>query len=390
MYKKVCLLTALMVLFSAPIRAELFDNNDILGEWSIYNIEVNPVLGAYWYFADINVTSTTDITGVINTPDGTIMNIINGEASLTTDGSLSGSFSTDAGLTGTVVDGLQDQNHSIFSYVGVDSQDSLSLAVGIKKGDQYQLSNMAGDWRFYAIEIDPVVAGIYWIMGDATVDTNGNITNGDYLAPDGTAIKMTSGNIALSSEGKISGTFNFDDGSITQVSDGMADMLKTFAVFVDTNSTGRIGFDIALQKGGDYLPSDLAGDWVFYNFTVDTANELAYWLHGDGTIDRNGDIKGIYTGPDGTVSTISSGNASLSDSGEITGSFTVDSVATETIQSGFMDQNKSIIVFVGTSDNDQMDLGIGYRTSALPRTEPPPAGRDGGSGGCFIQALTYR
>jgi hypothetical protein len=74
----------------------------------------------------------------------------------------------------------------------------------------------------------------------------------------------------------------------------------------------------------------------------------------------------------------------------------VDGVATETIQSGFMDQNKSIIVFVGTSDNGQMDLGIGLRTSAVP-TLVDPAGSDGdsggggdgdGGGGCFIGFAT--
>ena len=73
--------------------------------------------------------------------------------------------------------------------------------------------------------------------------------------------------------------------------------------------------------------------------------------------------------------------------GELQGSFTVDGVATETIHSGYMDENKSIIVYVGTSDNNQMDLGIGFRTSVIP-AEPSGGGGDGGGGGgCFLNSI---
>jgi hypothetical protein len=65
----------------------------------------------------------------------------------------------------------------------------------------------------------------------------------------------------------------------------------------------------------------------------------------------------------------------------------VEGVANETIQSGFMDQNKSMLVFVGTSDNGQMDLGIGFRTSELPAAGN--GGGGGGGGSCFVQTLSY-
>lgn len=53
-----------------------------------------------------------------------------------------------------------------------------------------------------------------------------------------------------------------------------------------------------------------------------------------------------------------------------------------------MDQNKTMIVFVGTSDNWQMDLGIGMRTSDVPSSVGPAGGGGssggGGGGGCFL------
>ena len=120
-------------------------------------------------------------------------------------------------------------------------------------------------------------------------------------------------------------------------------------------------------------------------FTIDVASEGAYWVYGTGSINSDGHITGNYTTPDTSEFMISDGQASLSSSDELTGAFTIDGVATETIQSGFMDQNKSIIVFVGTSDNDQMDLGIGFRTSDIP-AEPKSSG-GGGGGGCFINSI---
>jgi hypothetical protein len=333
----------------------------------------------------LNVVSTTDITGTLNAPDGSSMVIESGDASIAADGSLTGSFTVDTGVTGTVINGLQDQNHSIFGFVGADSEAALSFAMGIKGGGQYQTTDMAGDWRFYAIEIDPNLPGLYWIYGDATVGADGSISSGTYKGPDGTEISVTGGQFALTAEGKVSASFQFDDGASSQVSDGMVDKLKTMGLFVDIDNTGRLGYDIALKKGGSYQPSDLAGNWKLYNFTIDVANELAYWVYGTGSIDSDGNLTGSYIAPDDSEFTISDGQASLSTSGDLSGSFTVDGVAIETIQSGFMDQNKSIIVYVGTSDNNQMDLGIGFRTSDIPIT--PSSGGGGGGGGCFLNSI---
>ena len=386
MVKRSYLLILLLLVMATISNAEVFEETDILGQWYVYEIDVSPTLGAYWLYGDLDVVSTTDITGTLYAPDGSSMVIESGEASIASGGALTGSFTTDTGVTGTVTDGLLDQNQSIFSFVGADSDQALSFALGIKGGAQYQTADMAGDWRFYAIEIDPNIPGLFWVYGDGTVGADGSISSGTYWGPDGTEISVTGGQFALTAEGKVSASFEFGDGSSSQVADGMVDNLKTFGLFVDIDNTGRLGYDIALKKGGSYQPSDLAGDWKFYNFTIDMANELAYWVFGNGTIDANGNLTGSYTAPDSSEFAISNGQASLSTSGELSGSFTVDGVANETIQSGFMDQNKSIIVFVGTSDNDQMDLGIGFRTSEIPST-PSSGGGGGGGGGCFLNSI---
>jgi hypothetical protein len=391
MLKKSCMFLSLLFLVTTAAKAETFDEIDTLGQWHVYELDVDSTIGAYWHYADIDVAGATDISGEITTPFGSTMEIISGESSIASNGFLSGSFTTDTGLNGTIVDGLQDQNHSIFSYVSADSQDTLGLAIGIKSGGQYQASDMAGEWRFYGIDVDPTLPGLYWIIGDVIVDAAGSISSGDYSGPDGTTINLTDGQLAVAPDGTFTGAFDFESGLKTQVVNGTVDGLKTFAAFVYSNSKNGLGFDIALKKGGAYRPADLTGDWTFYNFTIDAANELAYWLFGNGTIDSEGHLAGSYAGPDGSFFTISSGQASIDNSGELSGSFTIDGGATETIQSGFMDRNKSMIVYVGASDNNQMDLGIGFRTSDPPALETSRASSGqsdgGGGGGCFIDNM---
>jgi hypothetical protein len=390
MVKKVCLYLCLIMLIAGLARAETFDDADILGQWHVYELDVDPTTGAFWLFADVNVAGASSVSGSITGPDGSSQTITGGNASIASDGALSASFTTNTGVTGTFVDGLQDQNHSIFGYVSSDTQNALGFGVGLKSGGQYQTADMAGQWRFYGIEVDPALPGLYWIVGDARVEGSGTISAGQYSGPDGTTIDLTSGQFSIGANGKITGAFSFEGGLSTEVKDGMVDDLKTFAVFVNLDNTGRMGFDIALKKGGSYQSTDLAGTWIFYNFTIDTVQDIAYWVYGNGTIDDSGGLTGSYTAPDTTRFTISSGQAAIDSSGEITGSFTVDGVATETIQSGFMDRNKTIIVFVGTSDNGQMDLGIGLRTSDVPSSGGTAGGGGGGGGGggCFFSLAT--
>ncbi len=392
MIKKVFLFLFLILLIAGFARAETYEATDILGQWYVYELDVHPTTGAYWLYADVNVAGATSISGSFTGPDGSSQTIAGGNASIASDGALNASFTTNTGLTGTFVDGLQDQYHTIFSYVSSDTDNALGFGVGLKSGGQYLTADMAGQWRFYGLEVDPTLPGLYWIVGDAQVEGSGTISSGQYSGPDGTTINLTSGQFSIGASGKIVGTFSFEGGLSSQVMDGMVDYLKTFAVFVDLDNTKRMGFDIALKKGGSYLSTDLAGTWSFTNFTIDTVQNIAFWVYGSGTIDNSGSLTGSYTAPDTTQFTISSGQAAIDSSGEITGSFTVDGVATETIQSGFMDQNKTIIVFVGTSDNGQMDLGIGLRTSDVP-SSVGPAGGDGssgggGGGGCFIGLAT--
>ncbi len=366
MLKKSIIFIMLLCAMTSSSLAVTFTEQDALGEWYLYELDVSPDLGPFWLYANATVTSTTDIAGIISLPDGSSQIIESGIVSISPDGSLTASFTTDTGLTGTVVDGLQDQNKSIYSYVSADTQNALGLAVGIKAGGQYQPYDMAGEWRFFGISADPTFPGLYWIEGEGSVDASGNITSGIYRGPDGTAINTTNGLLSVAPNGKLTGSIVLDNGLSLQINDGMLDVLKTFVSFVNLDSNGGLGFNIGFKKGASYLTSDLKGDWKFYNFQIDTVNGVAYWVYGIGNVDSNGTLTGSYIGPDSSAFSISNGQVSIDSSGELSGSFAIEGVANINVQSGFMDQNKTIIAFASISDTGLLDLGIGFRTSAVP------------------------
>ncbi|MBW2370520.1 MAG: hypothetical protein JRH15_21825 [Deltaproteobacteria bacterium] len=368
MRMRICGFFFILFLIAAVAGAETFTSSDLEGSWNGYIIEVDPTSGQiYWLFGDMALDGAGDVTGgSMTVPTGQTGNITDGSISLASDGSLSGSFATQAGIDYTIVDGVQDQNHTMFSFVTVNDNNALSLGLGYKQGGTYSQADMMGDWRFYGIEIDPAL-GVYWIMGDGILDAAGNLTSSTYVGPTGESMSSTGGQFALDQNGKITGGFQFEGPLNATVQDGTLDQGKSISTFVATNDQNQLDLVIGLKKGGAYTPSDLMGDWTFYNFMIDPVNERASWVNGNGSIDGNGSISGSYTDPFGNSISITSSKVTLNASGELSGTLTFAIGATETIQSGFMDRNKNVMIFVGTSDDGGMDLGIGFR-----RTDPPP------------------
>lgn len=149
MIQKASLFLFLILLIAGFSWAETYEEADIIGQWYVYELDVHPTSGAYWLYADINVAGASSVSGSFTGPDGSSQTIASGSASIASDGALSASFTTNTGWTGTFVDGLQDQNHTIFSYVSLDTENGLGIGVGLKSGGQYLIHDFlrAGDHR---------------------------------------------------------------------------------------------------------------------------------------------------------------------------------------------------------------------------------------------------
>lgn len=350
------------------VRAETFTTSDLEGTWNGYTLQLDPITPAiYWLYGNLVIDNAGNITdGSLTTPTGPTVQITSGTAAISADGSLSGSTTASTGVTSTILNGIQDQSHTIFNYISAGTDDTVSMALGFKAGGTYVQADMEGDWRVYGIEIDAGQGLLYWVIGDAYVDSVGNMT-ASYRGPVGAAVSSTGGQISVGSNGKISGGFQFEGDVSVVLNDGMLDQGKTISSFVTSNNLNQLDFLVGLKKGTTYHPSDLQGDWKLYIFSIDSNSGAAFMLRADGTVDSENNLSGTVTAPDGSPIPITSGLVSLSTSGEVSSTLTYGGGITQTSDSGFMDENKTIFSFVSTSNNDVLAFGLAFRKS-----DPPP------------------
>ena len=115
--------------------AQAFSNSSLKGTWYAYLSETNPVEGTYWVYGTFDVDSSGNITGGSYTgPDGTAVAVTGGEFLVDEDGIVSGSISSEGGVTGIFPHGKLDKSKTIAAFVGLDSNESMDVGVAIKFG----------------------------------------------------------------------------------------------------------------------------------------------------------------------------------------------------------------------------------------------------------------
>ena len=119
----------------------------------------------------------------------------------------------------------------------------------------FQTGDLEGTWYAYLSETNPV-DGTYWLYGSFTIDDAGNVTGGNYTAPDGTVVNITGGTAALDNDGLMSGTITAEGGLIGTFPSGKLDMGKSVISFVGIDNTGSLDLGMAV-KGG---PPEKTGD----------------------------------------------------------------------------------------------------------------------------------
>ena len=225
----------------------------------------------------------------------------------------------------------------------------------------FQSSDFEGNWYAYGIEVDPTPPGqVYWLWGNTTVNESGDVT-GTYHGPDGTSVPISGGQIALDPKGIISGYFTADE-LTSSIVNGKLDQSKTKGAAVSVGNDGTMDLLTFIKGGGTFTSSDIQGSWYQYVITIDIANERVYWAYGLLTIDGSGNATGNFTGPDGTMVSVS-GSIFLNPDGILSGSATLladgDS-STQTIVNGKLDQSKTNGTFVSLNSNDFSSMNIGY------------------------------
>jgi len=236
----------------------------------------------------------------------------------------------------------------------------------------FQTADMAGNWYIYSVEVDMVIPAVYWVRGNFDVDATGNITAGNYFAPDGSAVTLSSGQIELDSQGVISGGFTAG-GSTGNIVHGKLDQGKTMGTAVLLGSDQTMDILTFIKGGGTFVTSDLMGTWYNYLTIIDPSTGAVFWLYGTYTTDASGRvIAGSQTGPDGTTVSIDSGTLSVNSLGIVTGNINLSNGQKFSISHSKMDQGKTRAVGVSIEPNGGM--AVAYMVKGGGTFEPADIG----------------
>jgi hypothetical protein len=232
----------------------------------------------------------------------------------------------------------------------------------------FKKSDMGGNWYIYSIEVDPAIPAVYWVRGYFEVDDAGNITGGTYYAPDGTTVNLSSGQIALNSQGIISGGLNAQ-GEMATVVNGKLDQSKTMGTAVLLGSDQTMDIVTFIKEGGTFATSDLEGNWYIFVTIIDASTGAVFWIRGEYVCDASGIFTtGYMTGPDGSTLTLDSGTLSVNSSGIVTGKVVLTNGQQFSITQGKIDQGKTRSV--GVSIEPDGSMSVAYMVKGGGTFEP--------------------
>jgi hypothetical protein len=365
MIKKVlfAIIFCLAILPAVSVSATTFKTSNLQGTWYGYMAEVDTDSGdGYWIRLklDINSSGTVATTSTYTDPLGPTKNFTGGSLSLDSTGKLSGTLTTST-ATVTIEDGKMDRGKTIAGFAYTTDDDTLGEGTLIKDEGSFQTSNLAGTWHGYLaeVDVDPVSGGdAYWIRLKLDLDSSGNVqTTSTYTDPWGPPGNFTGGKLSLDSSGKLSGYLYISSVTVT-IQHGKMDQGKTIAGFAYTTDDDAIGEGNLIKAGGSFQTNNLKGTWHGYYMEVDDISGDAYWIYATLDVNSSGGVTGgSFTTPYNSGN-FTGGSLSLSSSGILSGTINTSLSNTVTISHGKMDQGKTIVGFVDTTSNNELDVGL--------------------------------
>ena len=325
-----------------PGMSQDFSASDLAGSWYFYSTEVDPSMPAvYWLAGSVDIDASGNMAGVYVAPDGSAVALTGGQMTMARNGTITGSFSVEAGQTGTVVDGKLDRGKSFGVAVMIGSDGTMDVATMIKGGGTFAPADMAGNWYAYSTIMDPATGAVYWVYGTLDVDLSGNVT-GTYYAPDGRTVSVTEGTLSTDGSGVITGalTLSMGDMPLSTTVQGKLDQGKTFGIYVGVADDQSMAIGYLHKEGGEFTPDEGEGYWYMYGLMTDPTIPGVFWAYGRAVVDASENVAGVVTVPSGD-SLGAAGTATLDENGIWSGALEFANGDTGTIVSGKLNPNRS-------------------------------------------------
>jgi hypothetical protein len=154
------------------------------------------------------------------------------------------------------------------------------------------------------------------------------------------------------------------------------DQDKGIIVGVDTGVGGPLSIVALIKGGGSFATSDLQGTWHLYVLddgpsSIEPGGDIPSWVRGTLAINADGSITGgSAVSSDGPSFTFSGGSLSITSSGIVSGTVDIVGEDSESISQIKMDQDKSIIVGVGTNSSGEPSIIALIKGATRPKAMP--------------------
>jgi len=367
-----------------------FSTADLEGTWHVYSLDASGIEGEVggWSYGTLTINTTGTVTGgSLTDASGNLTTISNGLVSITADGYVIGD------LTGTPGTDLIEMNATMLSdkdvIIGVATNQWIDGAKtgfdfshfwAVKEtGAVFAQSDLAGTWQFYGLTT-PETAGNEgaWAYGTLTIDNSGTV-NGSFSEPNKNFL-VTGGNLALGTDGLLTGTVTSQSNPETRTTTVQATMLPDKDTVVGVGTTNWVEGTVSGKDLGLFVlfrattqtfdQSDLTGTWRVYDLDIEsTEGNLGIWKAGVVSFDSTGTVtNGSVIDAGGNGTTISGGPLTLSPSGALTGTLTGSPGPDSIAVNATMAPAKELIVGVTTVDwVDGTETGKDYGLFALIR-----------------------
>jgi hypothetical protein len=291
-------------------------------------------------------TSGSITAGSYSHSNGVVAILNGGSLALDNQGLLSGSISTNIGVTTTILYGKLNASKSFASFVSSTNFGEYDLTTVIKSGGSFTSADLPGTWHVCEISSGGSVENVYY--GTLIV-----YSGGSFVAYRG------NGTVSINSYGIFTGSGTAIPSGTLSIN-GAMDSSKELGVFYTVYSSGEYSISIAVKETGVFSLSDLTGTWHFTLASNGASEGVSY---GTIQLDSAGQVRGGYYKATGGNVTLSGGSVSISTAGVLTGMINASDGVTFTLVYGKMNMSKNMMSIVGNSNTGGKNFIIAHKES---------------------------
>lgn len=324
-------LVALLLLAPAAARAQ-FSTGDLAGTWSIFSRFDTPGPNEP---GETRGTVVLDAAG--NFTGGFLLplaqpaeNVTGGSLSVTPDGNVSGTLTTDVS-SNALADLQLDLAADLV--VGTDTHPtgSINLIAAVRRSGSFSEADLAGNWYLYTHWdelLDPHDPG--WTRAEITVDAFGTVTNTvSVLESNGGGDPLDGVDFNIDAAGTVTVSVPafLNDGNLQMTPDKQT----IFGVINDTDDFGSAPNLILLVRvGAVATTADLEGTWIHLSFSDRAGANAPQWTRSVFTLDAQGNaVEGSKTDSDGGSAALTSGSLAVDGNGLVDGTLSYGALLTD-------------------------------------------------------------